>query len=154
MEYKVGKRYTVLTGIIGGAVKIASFIAYLPSYARHLKTTVANFSGGWRPVGMTYTCNRKDHEEIMVEGPFDNFKKIKLKVEGAGLELTRLRVIYKDGELKNLMVKETIKRGSASHVFDLGDPGEKQIRRIEFWYIPERVPEVRARVTVFGMYPV
>jgi hypothetical protein len=151
MQYKAGKRYTVLSGIISGAIKLFN---YLPGYAGRLKNIGGRYFRCWRPVGTLFTSNKRDHEGILVEAPFNDFRKIKLKVDNAALQLNKLRITYENGEPGSMPVVERIRRGGTSQVIDLGDAGEKHIRRIDFWFSQESTPDARARVTVFGMYPV
>ena len=88
---------------------------------------------------------------IVVEGPFDNFRRIKFKVTDAPLHITRLLVTYDNGEPDRLEVRERIEKGGESRAIDLHGVGQRSLRKIEFWYDTAGVRKGKAHVTVFGM---
>jgi hypothetical protein len=86
-----------------------------------------------------------------VNGPFDNFRKIKFKVTDEPLELQRLVVTYDNGEPDKLDVRQKIRKGGESRAIDLKGVGKRSIRRIDFWYETKGLLNGQADVTVFGM---
>jgi len=107
--------------------------------------------GSWRVIGTVEAGFRADHDGIAVAGPFDDFRRIKLKVTGAGLNLQHLVVTYENGTPDKLEVRQNIPEGGESRQIDLAGAGKRRIRRIDFWYDTKGVLKGRAHVTVFGM---
>ncbi len=91
--------------------------------------------GQWRALGQVTANLTADHDEIIVRGPYDNFRRIKFKVTDAPLDIHRLVVTYDNGAPDNI---------------DLRGAGQRSLRKIEFWYDAGAL-RGRADVTVFGM---
>jgi len=107
--------------------------------------------GTWRLLGEVTANFTADHDVIVVQGPYDNFRRIKFKVTDAPLNLTRLVVTYDNGEPDRLDVREKIEKGGESRAIDLRGVGERKIHKVEFWYDTAGVLKGRAHVTVFGL---
>ena len=117
------------------------------------KTTRPNAgpAGSWRLIGQTHARHTADHDSITVSGPYDNFRKIKLKVTDAPLTLYRLVVTYDNGAPDKLEARQNIPKGGESRAIDLRVVGKRSIRRIEFWYDTKGLLNGTADVTIFGM---
>ena len=87
----------------------------------------------------------------MVAGPFNDFRRIKLKVTGAPLNLQRLVITYENGAPEEIAVRSNIPEGGESRQIDLAGAGKRRIRRIDFWYDTKGFLKGKAHVTVFGM---
>ena len=111
----------------------------------------AGATGQWRVIGSVEAAFSSDHDEIIVRGPFDDFRRIKFKVTDADLTLNRLVVTYDNGEPDRIDVRQVIRQGGESRQIDLRGAGRRSIRKIEFWYDTRGVLKGRANVTVFGM---
>lgn len=108
-------------------------------------------AGQWRVIGQTHANHSVDHDAIFVEGPFDDFRRIKFKVTDAPLNLYHLVVTYDNGAHDKIEVRQNIARGGESRVVDLRGKGKRSIRKIEFWYDTKGLLNGKADVTVFGM---
>jgi len=108
-------------------------------------------AGQWRLIGQVTANFMADHDVIVVQGPYDNFRRIKFKVTDAPIHITRLVVTYDNGEPDRLDVRERIEKGGESRAIDLHGVGQRSLRKIEFWYETAGVLHGRADVTVFGM---
>jgi hypothetical protein len=86
-----------------------------------------------------------------VQGPFNDFRRIKFKVTGAPLNLQRLVVTYDSGVPSPIDVRHSIPEGGESRQIDLPGSGKRRIRRIDFWYDTKGFLKGKAHVTVFGM---
>jgi len=86
-----------------------------------------------------------------VKGPFDDFRRIKLKVEGADLEIQRLVVTYDNGRPDELQVRENIPQGGETRPIGLRGVGKQSIRRIDVWYKSKGPLKGRATVVFLGM---
>lgn len=108
-------------------------------------------AGTWRLLGTTHANHTADHDVIIVQGPYDNFRKIKFKVTDAPLNLLRLVVTYDNGVPDKIDVRQNIPKGGESRIIDLKGVGKRSIRKIEFWYDTKGFLNGKADVTVFGM---
>jgi hypothetical protein len=107
--------------------------------------------GAWQVIGSMQASFRVDHDFILVKGPFDNFRAIKLKVSGAALQVHHLIVTFDNGGTDRIEVRERIRQGGESRVIDLKGVGKRSIRRIDVWYDTQSLRRGKARLTVFGM---
>jgi hypothetical protein len=107
-------------------------------------------AGSWRLIGTVQANYAADHDSIVVQGPYDNFRRLKIKVTDAPLNLQRMQVSYDNGGTEKIDVRQQIARGGESRVIDL--PGEsRSLRRIDFWYDTRGSGQGRAKLSVFGM---
>ncbi len=107
--------------------------------------------GQWRVIGQLEAGFKADHDEIVVRGPFDDFRKIKFGVTGADLNIQHLVVTYDNGEPDKIDVRQNIREGGESRQIDLRGAGKRSIRKIAFWYDTKGMLKGRAKVTLFGM---
>lgn len=107
--------------------------------------------GSWQVIGTTQARFTADHDGIIVQGPFNNFRSVKLKVTGAALRLVKMVITYSDGAPDNIETRYDIPQGGESRVIDLRGVGQRKIRRIDFWYDTRGVARGQANVTVFAM---
>jgi hypothetical protein len=108
-------------------------------------------AGSWRLVGTTHADHSVDHDSIVVQGPFDNFRRIKFKVTDAPLNMLRMVVTYDNGAPDPIDVRQNIPQGGESRTIDLQGVGKRSIRKIDFWYDTKGLLKGKADVTVLGM---
>src|SRR5262245_66492023 len=106
--------------------------------------------GSWRVLGQVTANLTADHDVIVVQGPYDNFRRIKFKVTDAPINLRQVVVTYDNGAPDRLEVRQRIEKNGESRVIDLRGAGQRSLRKIEFWYDTAGVLQGRADVTVFG----
>lgn len=123
----------------------------VPALAQQVARPRAGPPGSWRVLGTTHATHTVDHDSIIVQGPYDNFRRLKFKVTDAPLNLYRLVVTYDNGAPDNIEVRQNIPQGGESRVIDLRGAGKRSLRRIDFWYDTRGLGRGRADVTVFGM---
>ena len=76
--------------------------------------------GEWRYLGTVNARFTADHDAIVVQGPYDFFRRIKFKVTNAPINLIRLIVTYDDGGLpENIDTRFSIPAGGESRIIDL-----------------------------------
>ena len=106
--------------------------------------------GEWRYLGTVNARFTADHDAIVVQGPYDFFRRIKFKVTNAPINIIRLIVTYDDGGLpENIDTRFSIPAGGESRIIDLRG-NRRKIRTVEFWYDTKGVLQGRANVSVFG----
>jgi hypothetical protein len=122
-----------------------------PAQAQKVVHPNAGAAGTWKLIGQTHADHGADHDTIVVQGPFDNFRKIKFKVTDAPLNMQHMVVTYDNGAPDKIEVRQNIPQGGESRVIDLKGVGKRSIRRIDFWYDTQGFLKGKADVTVFGM---
>lgn len=128
-------------------------LAYVstPVHAQKIVQPNPGSPGTWRLIGTTHADHSVDHDVIVVQGPFDNFRRIKFKVTDAPLNMLRMVVTYDNGAPDRIDVRQNIPQGGESRAIDLRGVGKRSIRKIEFWYDTKGFLKGKADVTVFGM---
>jgi len=121
------------------------------AHAQKVVQPKAGAAGTWRLIGQTHADHGADHDTIIVQGPYDNFRKIKFKVTDAPLNMQRMVVTYDNGAPDNIDIRQNIPQGGESRVIDLRGVGKRSLRRIDFWYDTKGFLKGKADVTVFGM---
>jgi hypothetical protein len=107
--------------------------------------------GSWRIIGTTQARFTADHDGIVVQGPYNNFRSVKFKVTEAPIRMVKMVVTYDNGAPDNIETLFDIPQGGESRIIDLRGVGERKIRRIDFWYDTRGITRGRANVTVFGL---
>ena len=132
------------------AISISCFINANGNSQTKVSAPRAGVPGEWRYLGTVTARFTADHDAIVVQGPYDFFRKIKFKVTGAPINLLRLIVTYDDGGLpEKIDTRFTIPAGGESRIIDLAG-NRRKIRSIEFWYDTKGVLQGRANVSVVG----
>lgn len=132
-----------LTGTLAGLAA--------PAHAQKAVQPRAGSAGTWKLIGQTHADHSADHDTIIVQGPFDNFRRIKFKVTDAPLNMQHMVVTYDNGAPDKIDVRQNIAQGGESRVIDLRGAGKRSVRRIDFWYDTQGFLSGKADVTVFGM---
>jgi hypothetical protein len=144
------KRRVTLAIVALVAVMVA--IAWGPSAgAQQVARPKGGAPGTWRLIGQTHADHGADHDVIVIQGPYDNFRKIKFKVTDAPLNMLHMVVTYDNGVPDKIDVRQNIPQGGESRVIDLRGAGKRSLRKIEFWYDTKGFLKGKADVTVFGM---
>jgi hypothetical protein len=133
------------------AAVAATLLLAAPVYAGKAVEPRGGGPGDWRLIGTTHASHRADHDAIIVQGPFDNFRRIKFKVTDAPLNMERMVVTYDNGAPEQITVRQNIPKGGESRVIDLRGVGKRSVRKIAFWYDTKGLLNGQADVTVFGM---
>lgn len=120
-------------------------------FAQKVSKPKAGAPGSWRLIGTTQADFKADHDFIMVQGPFDDFRKVKFVVTDAPLNLMHLVITYDNGAPDKIEVRQNIAQGGESRPIDLRGAGKRSIRKIEYWYDTKGVLKGRAKITIFGM---
>ncbi len=136
---------------LAAAIAIILVAWTLPLHAQQVSTPRAGPPWSWRLIGTTEANFRADHDGIIVQGPFNDFRRVKLKVTNAPLNMQRMVITYDSGVPENIEVRSSIPEGGESRQIDLAVVGKRRIRRIDFWYDTKGFLKGKAHVTVFGM---
>ncbi|RFM27326.1 hypothetical protein DXN05_14960 [Deminuibacter soli] len=116
-----------------------------------VRRPAAGAAGSWRLLGTVSARHTADHDAILVQGPYDHFRRIKFKVTDSPLTMYKLVVTYDDRAAPEVIATRfDIPKGGESRVIDLRG-GSRKLRSIEFWYETKGFLNGKADVTVFGM---
>lgn len=142
----VSRRYWVATAAASALTTLTS-----PALAQRVTRPRAGGAGDWRLIG-TLTANLvADHDSIIVKGPFDDFRRVKLQVTGADLEIHHLVISYDRGPAEELEVREFIRQGGETRAIDLRGVGRRSVRRIDVWYKTKGILRGKATLVILGM---
>lgn len=107
--------------------------------------------GTWRVLGTTHAHFSADHDVLVLQGPYDYFRRLKFKVTDAPLNIGLMIVRYDDsGAPEKVDVRYNVPQGGESRVIDLKG-GKRKLRSVEFWYDTKGVFNGGADVTLLGM---
>ena len=137
--------------IVSTVLGVALAAPATPAQAQKVAQPKGGPAGTWRLIGQTHADHGADHHMIIVQGPYDNFRRIKFKVTDAPLHMQRMVVTYDNGAPDKIEIRQNIAQGGESRVIDLRGVGKRSIRRIDFWYDTQGLLKGKADVTVFGM---
>ncbi len=105
----------------------------------------------WENLGSRTVNMTVDHDEIMVTAADGTFSKIKIQVTKAPLHIYNCKIVFGNGEEKEVEIKQDFAKGTGTRVIDL--PGEKRIiKKIIFNYKSVPTAKGKAIVTVFGKH--
>lgn len=103
---------------------------------------------GWRKLGEKQARKTLDRDEIRVRAN-RAYSAIRLRVFHAPVEMLNVRVRFRNGESRDIEVRQFIERGGATRIIDL--PGERRfIDSIVFWYKTPLGAKERATVQVWA----
>ena len=105
----------------------------------------------WEKLGSRKVNVKADHDEILVTAYEGFFTKIKFKVLDAPILVRNVKVVFGNGESKNVKVSKRFNAGMESRVIDL--PGNKRvIKKIVMNYTTVAKDKGRATVVVWGRH--
>jgi len=105
----------------------------------------------WTKLGERKVNMAGDHDEIPVTIKDGVFSKLKFKVLKAPIHVKNIKVVFGNGDTKNVDIKKKFAPGSESRVIDL--PGNKRIiRKIVMNYKTVPTHKGKAVVVVWGRH--
>lgn len=108
-------------------------------------------AGSWRLIGTTHADYKGDHDQLIIKGPYDNFRALRFRVSNAVLYLNRILVTYENGEADRIDVHANIPQGGESSPIDLHGAGTRKLAKIEYWYRTQTKGNGQAELTIYGM---
>ena len=107
--------------------------------------------GQWRFLGTVSAQTVKDHDIIVVAGPYDYFRRLKFKVTDSPIEMAYILVRYQDGGApERIETRFNIPQGGESRVIDIRGT-KRKLKSVEFWYRDKVILNGKADVSLFGM---
>jgi len=106
--------------------------------------------GQWRFLGTVSAQTVKDHDIIVVAGPYDYFRRLKFKVTDSPIEMAYILVRYQDGGApERIETRFNIPQGGESRVIDIRGT-KRKLKSVEFWYRDKGILNGKADVSLFG----
>jgi hypothetical protein len=107
------------------------------------------FAGGWELLGERKVSRRAEVDTIRVGLRDGLFKRIQFKVKGADVDFNKVVVHYKNGQNREVALRNKVRKGGSSRVIDL--PGKaRAIEKVRFYYDTEGTGRVQASVLLWG----
>jgi hypothetical protein len=133
----------ILAAFVIIAATVSPAIAQKPA-------VVVNDKPGWHKIAENTVSFNKDRDEVVILGA-DHFKKIKLKVSNAGIDLRDLEVYYENGGRQDVAVRNVIKEGGETREIDL-EGKDRALKKIVLVYktIPNQEKD-KAHVEIYGL---
>jgi hypothetical protein len=128
----------------------ALMLAAAPAAAQKHVQPSPGPEGSWRFIGTTHASYTADHDTLVVQGPYDQFRRLKFKETDAPLQLQRVVVHFGNGAKQELSVREHIAQGGETRAIDLNG-GERHVKRIDFWYDTKGLGKGKADVSIYGL---
>ena len=104
--------------------------------------------GGWQILGTANALHNVDHDALSPKIPL-NVKKLKFAIRDQDLTITKVVILYDNGEEETLVAAMPITQNGEGPTVDIKS-GIKNIKRIDFWYDSTDFVKGKAEVTVFG----
>jgi len=126
---------------------LIGFVSILHAYKVNAPEKIS--FDNWRELGRVKAGHNGDHDRIVIDGPHDTFRKIKIRVEGSPLNLRKMVVVYDDGAPENIEIKNDIPKGGESRSIDLKG-GKRKLKSVEFWFETKGFLNGKAEVFLYG----
>lgn len=102
----------------------------------------------WKVLGIIKADKGLDRDEVSVNSG-RGFRRVKMKADGADVEIQSLHVVYANGELDKLEVRKVVRAGTTTFPLDLRG-GERVIKKVILWYKTRADESRKAIVTIYG----
>ena len=102
----------------------------------------------WKVLGVIKADKGLDRDEVRVSSG-RGYRQIRLKADGADVEIQKLHVVYGNGQPDELEVRQMLKRGATTFPLDLKG-GERIIKKVVLWYKTPSREDKKAIVTIYG----
>ncbi len=105
----------------------------------------------WELLGSRIVNFNNDRDEIQVGAIEGAFTALKIQVRRGNLNMQKVLVHYKNGDVQEIELRHNFARGSESRIIDL--PGNKRIiQKIVFYYDTKNRSKMRAVIEVLGRH--
>ena len=134
---------------IGSFLRPLLFVSLIMAVLAPASAALKPDQARWERLGMRKVNFLVDRDEIFVTAAEGIFSALQIRVQGAPIDLMKVEVHYKNGDVQNLAVRENIPAGGQTRVIDLA--GNKQvITKVVFWYDTKNRARQRATVVLWG----
>lgn len=132
-------------------VRAMSAIVILAAMSAGCRGTQVNTrQGTWELLGTRMVNHLADHD-VVLAGLQGTFRRIRIDVDRADLEMWDVKVHFANGDVQDVAVRHHFREGSWSRQVDL--PGASRIiAKVEFRYRTAHRGEGRAKVSVWGLH--
>ena len=108
-------------------------------------------TGTWDALGTVVAARvGGDHDVVKITETDVVYKKLKLKVTDAPLNIKKMVITFGNGEKQTVNTKYQIRNGGESNIIDL-KPAGQPLKTVELWYDTKGLLKGKANVTVMGL---
>ena len=130
-------------------MKFLKRLLFLSAIALLSFTTIeSNGFQQWNLIGEKKVSFLVDRDVIHVKGN-DNYSQLKLKAKDGSVHILDMDIHFENGDKFDVSIKQKFANGGESRVIDLPG-GNRNIKKIEFWYETRGFAKGRGRVQVWG----
>lgn len=134
---------------IGSFLRPLLFVSLIVAILAPVSAALKPDQARWERLGMRKVNFLVDRDEIFVTAADGIFSALQIRVQGAPIDLMKVEVHYRNGDVQNLAVRENIPAGGQTRVIDLA--GNKRIiTKVVFWYDTKNRARQRATVVLWG----
>lgn len=108
-------------------------------------------AGTWVLIGTTRASRSPDHNALVIKGPFNAFRSLKLMASNSTLYVQRMDVTLENAAPYRISLLQNIPDGGESQPIDLPVYGPRNVLKIEYWYQSVGPGTGKASLSVFGM---
>ncbi len=124
-------------------------VLFLTGSAFTISVEQAAGAARWQLLGQRKIDRKLDRDEIFVTAKDGVFSAIKLSVRRSAINMHRFVIHFRNGDTKEVKLRQNIPAGGASRVIDL--PGNKRvIQKVVFWYDTKGLLNNKAVLQLYG----
>lgn len=105
----------------------------------------------WEKLGQRKVNYKVDRDEILVTGYEGAFTALRIHVEKGGINLHRIAVHFRNGDVQDINVDVSMPAGTISHALNL-EGKRRIIHKVVFWYDTKNFSEDKAVVELWGRH--
>ncbi|MDX1940094.1 MAG: DUF2541 family protein [Saprospiraceae bacterium] len=105
----------------------------------------------WEKLGQRKVNYKVDRDEILVTGYEGSFTALRIHVEKGGINLHRIAVHFRNGDVQDINVEVSMPAGTISRVLNL-EGKRRIIHKVVFWYDTKNFSEDKAVVELWGRH--
>ena len=123
----------------------------LPAVEHHTTIDHEKLPPRWEKLGTRQVNFKAERDEIVVTGREGTFTALKLKVNNAGINITKMIVHFRNGQKQDVSLRQNIPAGGETRVIDI--KGKKRIiQKVVFYYDTKKRASRRATVELYGRH--
>ena len=105
----------------------------------------------WQILGVKKVNYGLDRDEIYVTSRDGLFRKVKLKVRNAPLNMHKMVIHFGNGSTQSVFIRKNLNKGAVSRTIDL-EGGKRIIKKVVLWYDTKNIAARKAKLELWGMH--
>ena len=103
----------------------------------------------WVRLGTTTVKSDLDRDVINITARRGGFKKMKIKVKAASLDMKKIVIHYGNGNTQSVAIRKNFSAGTESRIIDL-EGNHRFVEKVVFWYKKDKWYSNKPIVTLWG----